>query len=43
MSCASGRADLTERSTAVHGHPALLVPIVTQLVTQLWCQTLKRA
>lgn len=42
MSCASGRADRSERSTAVHGRPALLAPIVTQLVTQLRCQMLKR-
>lgn len=42
MICASSRAELSERCTAIHGRPAPLVPIVTQLVTQLGCRTLKR-
>lgn len=41
MSCASSRAEPSEPFTAVHGRPALLMPIVTQLVTQFGCQTLK--
>ncbi|MEH1166740.1 hypothetical protein V6V47_15285 [Micromonospora sp. CPCC 205539] len=35
MSSAGRRADLPGRSTEVHGHPVLLAPIVTELVTQL--------
>lgn len=42
MSCARSRAELPGRSPAVHGRPSLLAPIVTQLVTQGGCQTLKR-
>jgi hypothetical protein len=42
MSCTSSRAELSERSTGVHGRPALPAPVVTQLVTEPECQTLKR-
>lgn len=34
MSCASSNSDLPERSVSGHGRPALLAPVVTQLVTQ---------
>lgn len=42
MSCTSSRGELSEQSAGVHEHPASLAPVVTQLVTQPECQTLKR-
>lgn len=33
MSCASSGPEMSERSTGVHGRPALPAPVVTELVT----------